>query len=476
MDFVPINLDDLKNDYLSGCSIRYLARKYKTSKLTIKRKLNKSGVDTLSSKEFITKHNKKHIKESSKRYDNYHDINQLYEEGMSINQIVNKLNISEPKVRKLIKNKRNIDKGYIVNRFTPIYEKVKPGWLCKNNLYDLYHNKKWSITDIAEFYTYDNEAIRSAFIKYGIDRRNIAESSLFHYKKNNYRSNLERAVKIILDDNNIDNDKFVHGGYEFDFVINDKLLIEVNGLYYHLKCNKKINRDRDKYKYWFDNLRHKYDYKVLWEHYAKSTGSLYDILDEWINFPSIKIDKSIIEFKEITYSNANDFCMAYHYHNKTRKGDYYGAFYDGKLISVAVFSPITRKQSADRLGFNSNEVKELSRFCISGSYNCNKNLASYLLSRFEKIFITKYSNIRCLIAFSDLTEGHVGTIYKATNWTFDGETKESYYYEKEGMKWHKKTIWQHAKSLKMKESEFSDLFCLNRINTLKKYRFIKLFI
>jgi len=473
VEFIPIDLDDLKKDYLNGESLRSLARKHNTSKLTIKRKLNKAGVDVLSSSEYIAKYNIQHANKSSNRYE-YNDDNiiKLYHDGMSINQIINEFGVSEPSVRKLINNKRTIDKQYISNRFCSIYEKVKPEFINHSHLHDLYHNKKWSITDISNFYSYDEEVVRRAFIKYGIDRRNMAEASLVNWEKNNYRSSLERIVKVILDDNSIKNEKFVHGGYEFDFLIDDRLLVEVNGLFYHLNCDKKVIRDKDKYDYWLNNLKNKYDFKLLWEHFAKSNGSLYDLLNSWLCFRVITVDKSKITFSRISYGEADLFCRSYHYHRKTRKGDYYGAFYNNKLIAVAVFSSVTRKQSADRLGISSNRIRELSRFCINGSYR-SENLASFILSRFEKLFSINNSDICCLLTFADQTEGHVGTIYRATNWKIDGMSRESYFYEKDGMRWHKKTIWQNAKCLGMKECEFSNMFGLNQIKTLKKYRFIK---
>jgi hypothetical protein len=55
MEFIPIDLQTLKEEYLSGSTLRQLAIKYGTSKLTIKRKLEKIGVKTLSSSDMIKK-------------------------------------------------------------------------------------------------------------------------------------------------------------------------------------------------------------------------------------------------------------------------------------------------------------------------------------------------------------------------------------------------------------------------------------
>jgi len=474
MEFVPIALKDLADKYQNGSSLRSLAKEFGTSKLTIKRKLQKAGIPVLSSKEFIQNNKEKHRRQSSNRY-NYDQkiFDDYHKENKSINQIINFYDVSESKVRRIIGTTRIIDGNYIASRFADIYNEVKPDWIDSDNLYNLYYNEKWSISDIAKHYGYDEESIRQAFIKYGIKRRSTSEATFLCNKNKNYESGLEAVVKRILDDNSVKYDKVIFGGYEFDFLIDNKLLLEINGLFYHLNCDKKVKRDEEKYEYWHNNLREKYDFKILWEHFAESVGSLYDLLNKWIGFNNEYIDKINIRFDNISYSEADNFCKSYHYHRKTRKGCYYGAFYDGEMIGVAVFSSITRKQSADRLGVLTTQIKELTRFCINPRFKSD-NLASFLLAKFEKLFKKYSNNTTILLTFADQTTGHIGTVYKACNWIPDGETKESYYYEKGGMRWHKRTIWQHAKSLKMKEMEFASLFGISRVNTLKKYRFIKM--
>lgn len=473
MEFIQLDLEQLRHEYENdGLSLRALAKKYNTSKITIKRKLNKLGVNVLSSSDFIKKHNKQHVKQSSKRYDYDDDILKLYEEGKSINDIVNEYDLSEYKVRKIITERRKIDKDYISKKFSTIYDKVKPDWINYCNLYKLYHNDKWSITDIANHYGYDAEAIRQAFIKYGIIRRETSEATFLHNKANGYTSGLEKVVKRILDDNNVKNEKFFDCGFEFDLLVNNKLLLEINGLYTHLYDDSKISRDKEKKEHWLKNLSHKYDYEIIWEHQIQSVGSVYDILNNLLQFDKINIDKSLLSFRKISFLDSDLFCKAYHYYGNTRKGDYYGAFYGDILIAVSVYSSVTRKQSADRLNIETNKIRELSRFCINQSYRSH-NLASFILSKFERLFKKDNKEVCCLLSFADQTMGHVGTIYKATNWTIDGETKESYYYESNGMKWHKKTIWQHAKNLNIKESELAEMFKLNKINTLKKIRYVK---
>jgi hypothetical protein len=53
--------------------------------------------------------------------------------------------------------------------------------------------------------------------------------------------------------------------------------------------------------------------------------------------------------------------------------------------------------------------------------------------------------IKLIISFADTTMGHDGTVYKASNWTFDSCTGKSYYEDKRGAMMHKKTTYGLAK-------------------------------
>lgn len=473
MEFVPIDLNDLKDEYISGQSLRNLAIKYGTSKLTIKRKLEKIGVNILSSSESISRMNHRDL--SSNRYDlNVDEINKLYHnECLSSNQLAKKFNCSEFSILKLIKNKRLVNGEYIKNRFKPIYNNVKPDWSNKNNLYDLYYNDGMSVRDIAKKYDYDEEAIREMFIKFDIKRRSLIECSELKYRKIGYVSNLEKIVRSILDDFNIKYDKGYFGNNEYDLVIDlpKKLLIEINGLYWHF-LDKKSKKDKEKYDYWYNNLREDYDFIVLWEHEFSSYESIFSRLSK-----IIKLDKicqisnfSNIIIKQVSKYDSELFLSKYHYLSKLRGGDYFGAFYNNILISVCVISNVVRNESLIKYKLNNHEMKELSRFCIHPIYQI-KNMASHLLSKYINEYKLLNVNIKCLIAFADNTY-HYGTIYKASNWIKDGSTEKSYYYEKDGMKWHKKTIWDYSKQLHIMENEFANMFGLNKINTDIKYRFL----
>lgn len=143
-----------------------------------------------------------------------------------------------------------------------------------------------------------------------------------------------------------------------------------------------------------------------------------------------------------------------------------------KIIAVAIFVHPNRKETATRLGFKPKQMFELSRFCICPGYN-KKNLASWFISKSIKILRRERKEIKCLISFADPLFGHDGTLYKASNWKYNGDTTASYFYrDPDGYVMHKKTLYNLAISHKSKESEFASQHGYVKVNTPPKKRFI----
>lgn len=85
-----------------------------------------------------------------------------------------------------------------------------------------------------------------------------------------------------------------------------------------------------------------------------------------------------------------------------------GIYADNELLGVMIFGhPIARME-------DQKNTLELSRMFLFFS---PKNSESKSLSLAEK-WIRRNRPERRLIAYSDISEGHLGTIYRAANWTF----------------------------------------------------------
>lgn len=106
----------------------------------------------------------------------------------------------------------------------------------------------------------------------------------------------------------------------------------------------------------------------------------------------------------------------------------------GQVKGVAIFGlPLSRHEK--------NGVLELRRFCLVP--DMPKNTSSYFLSKCLKWLRKNDPTIHKVITFADPAQGHVGTIYKATNFSFVGEQKHiSYDYKCGDRNIHQRQVYQ----------------------------------
>jgi len=109
------------------------------------------------------------------------------------------------------------------------------------------------------------------------------------------------------------------------------------------------------------------------------------------------------------------------------------------------------------------------RFCIKPTHQ-KRNLASWLISR---SYLAGKAFIHTIIAYSDLTFNHHGTIYKALNFELDSVVNPDYWYVgKDGLRLHKKTLYNRARKMKLTEREYADMHALKKIKGLAKLKYI----
>jgi len=124
----------------------------------------------------------------------------------------------------------------------------------------------------------------------------------------------------------------------------------------------------------------------------------------------------------------------YIHHNHYSKGSHngpspcYGLFDDENLIGVLMFAtPCSENVRSSVFGSSMKDaVIELHRLHIQDG--TPKNTESWFIARCLKAIKTDRPQTKAVLSFSDLTEGHEGTIYKATNALRLGQTKKSRFY------------------------------------------------
>ena len=136
------------------------------------------------------------------------------------------------------------------------------------------------------------------------------------------------------------------------------------------------------------------------------------------------------EVKRIPCQEAKDYIRKNHYSHGCHNGPSpcYGLFDNGQLIGVLMFAtPCSENVRASVFGPDMKDaVTELHRLHILDV--TPKNTESWFISRCLKLLKEDKPQIKAVLSFSDSTEGHEGTIYKATNAYRLGSTGTATFY------------------------------------------------
>jgi hypothetical protein len=146
------------------------------------------------------------------------------------------------------------------------------------------------------------------------------------------------------------------------------------------------------------------------------------------------VDTSRVFIREINKAIAKDMIVTYHYSHAWTMCRYaLGVFYktdekdilenDEKLIGVAVYGfPVGRSAVTSIIdGLGNDQCLELTRLFIHDGYG--SNIESYALGQTFKWLRENAPNIKMLLSYSDPFQGHLGGIYRATNWLFQDTNK-----------------------------------------------------
>lgn len=136
-----------------------------------------------------------------------------------------------------------------------------------------------------------------------------------------------------------------------------------------------------------------------------------------------------------------DFIETWHYSKNINglKSTFSFGLYDGdELIGAMMYGkPAMNNQSQKYNKENPDKVLELRRLCCID--DTPKNTESYFIGKTLK-WLRKNTDYQTIISYSDLSFGHEGTIYKATNFKLVGVSPPGKIIMYNGKRYHDKTI------------------------------------
>lgn len=287
-----------------------------------------------------------------------------------------------------------------------------PIWLTNEH-----HNKKVTLSDIAD--------------TLGVRDCTVGEYFKLHdiQVKRHFQSSAERELTDFLTNLNISfetrNRSII--GRELDIVIEGRLAIEYNGLYWHSELSKKDAKTTHQVKY------------LLCK--ANNIRLLNIFENEWVNNKEL-IKKKILNILgygnqhtvyarktsiiEVSTKDKSAFFEANHIQGDGPSSINYGLVYDGELLAC--------------IGF----IKQKNQFILN-RYATKCNIPggfTKLLTHFENEYNTPH-----IVTFADLRWSN-GDLYTKTNFTLDAELPPDYYWCKGIRLWHKFN-WRHTSGLKM---------------------------
>lgn len=129
---------------------------------------------------------------------------------------------------------------------------------------------------------------------------------------------------------------------------------------------------------------------------------------------------SIFNEGNILSTKVKEFIESNHYKQSAKSlksRNIFTLYHEDLLVGCAIFGQPNSKSTQESYGSN---ILELRRFCV---LNCApKNTESFFLGRSLRI-LKKSKEISKIVSYADPEEGHIGTIYKATNFKYLGQGK-----------------------------------------------------
>lgn len=167
----------------------------------------------------------------------------------------------------------------------------------------------------------------------------------------------------------------------------------------------------------------------------------------------------------IDYKTAMDVIVQKHYlHRKAPCSVAYGLFLDRCLVGVICYG--TPSSAPLRSGIagkeNANNVVELTRLWVCDSVP--KNGESFLIGR-----TLKHAGKEIIVSFAEIDQGHVGTVYQATNWLYTGLSAKRTNWTVTGIDKHCQTLADKYTAQEIRE-KYGDKFSLTP--RPRKHRYI----
>ena len=134
------------------------------------------------------------------------------------------------------------------------------------------------------------------------------------------------------------------------------------------------------------------------------------------------------------------FIEQWHYSGSINgcKSSYAFGLYEGmRMVGAMLYGEMAMLNQWKRFADSSDEVIELRRLCCID--DTPKNTESYFIG-WTLRWLKKNTSVKVVVSYADAEYGHTGTVYKASNFTFDGKRAGAPVIMWNGRRYHQKAI------------------------------------
>lgn len=158
--------------------------------------------------------------------------------------------------------------------------------------------------------------------------------------------------------------------------------------------------------------------------------------------------KPILKIDWATHESAKYACEKWHYSKCLPAVAIVkiGVWENNKFIGVVLFSRWATPNLCKPYNLTQTECCELTRIALTKHENPVSKILSIALKFFKKL----NPGIKLIVSFADLSEGHHGGIYQATNWIYSGKSSSAKFGLLNGKEIHPRTISTFSKQKKDK--------------------------
>lgn len=154
-------------------------------------------------------------------------------------------------------------------------------------------------------------------------------------------------------------------------------------------------------------------------------------------------DKPVLRLGWCSYKAAKYAVEHWHYSKRMPKSKLVkiGAWEDDKFIGVVLFSYGANNNLCKTFGLKQTELCELTRVALREHRFPVTRIIAVAIRMLRKYC----EGLRLIISYADPGHGHIGKIYQAGNWIYDGKQQDQTEYIWQGQQYHGRTITSGAR-------------------------------